>query len=92
VSPERDSDFVPFVALVPLVACPLLHWIVQEKRLPSGSLIGMLQVRVSGLLVELLVGDGVPKTGGRLTFVVNVYHFLVYRPLPLGSVAFTQIL
>jgi hypothetical protein len=57
---------------------------------PSGSLIGILQVKLKGLLREPLKGDGVPKTGGRLAFVVKVYHFLVTLPLPPGSVAFTQ--
>jgi hypothetical protein len=38
---------------------------------------GMLQARLKGLFVEPLVGDGTPKTGGRLVFVVKVYHFLV---------------
>jgi hypothetical protein len=38
---------------------------------------GMLQVRLNGLFVEAFVGEGTPKTGGRLAFVVKVYHFLV---------------
>jgi hypothetical protein len=41
--------------------------------------IGILQVRLSGLLVELFVGEGAPNTGGRFVLdrVVKVYHFLV---------------
>jgi hypothetical protein len=52
----------------------------------------MLQARLKGLFVEPFAGDGVPKTGGRLIIVVNVYQALVYTPLPLGSVAFTHTL
>ena len=52
----------------------------------------ILQEMLRGLFVEPFAGDGVPKTGGRLVIVVNVYHALVYTPLPLGSVAFTQTL
>jgi hypothetical protein len=37
----------------------------------------MLHVRLSGLLVELFAGEGVPNTGGRFALVVKVYHFLV---------------
>jgi hypothetical protein len=65
---------------------------VHEKVLPSGSLIGMLQDRLNRFPVELFAGDGVPNTGGLLSRVVNVYHLRVYSPLPLGSVALTQIL
>jgi hypothetical protein len=50
---------------------------VHEKVSPSGSLIGMLQVKLSRLLVEPFVGEGVPNTGGRFAFVVKVYHPLV---------------
>jgi len=64
VSPVRVSVLVPLVSVVPVLVCPLLHWMVQVKVFPSGSLMGMLQVRVSGWLVELLVGDGDPKVGG----------------------------
>ena len=94
-SPERASDLVPLVALVPVVFCLLLHWIVHENVLPFGSLIGMLQVRLNRFPVEPFAGEGVPNTGGvfvRLPFVVNVYHLRVYSPLPVGSVALTQIL
>jgi hypothetical protein len=63
---------------------------VHEKASPSGSLIGMLQVKLSRLLVELFAGEAVPNTGGRFAFVAKVYHPLVLRPLPVGSVAFTQ--
>ncbi len=45
-----------------------------------------------GCPVDPFDGDGEPYTGGELVSVVNVYHFLVYNPLPEGSVAFTQIL
>ncbi len=93
--PVSDSDFVPFVAPVALLCCPLLHCIVHVKVFPSGSLIGMLQVRLGRLPVELFVGEVTPKNGGLFSvfvFVVNVYHLRVYSPLPVGSVAFTQIL
>ena len=56
---------------------------------------GMLQERLSRLPVEPFAGEDVPNTGGvlvRFDFVVNLYHRRVYRPLPPGSVAFTQIL
>ena len=75
--PESESDFVPFVAPDPPLVCPLLHWIVHEKRVPSGSLIGMLQEKLTGLPVEPFAGEGVPKTGGRFAFIVNVYQLLV---------------
>ncbi len=52
----------------------------------------MLQLKLRGLFIEPFTEEGVPKTGGRLTFVLKVYHFLVYRPLPVGSVALTQTL
>jgi hypothetical protein len=53
----------------------------------------MLQVRLNGFPVEPFAGVGVPNTGGLLSCnVVNVYHRRVYRPLPPGSVAFTQTL
>jgi hypothetical protein len=64
----------------------------QEKVFPSGSLMEMLQVRFSELFAEPFAGIGFPKTGGRFAVVVKRYHLLVYRPLPVGSVAFTQIL
>jgi len=95
LSPVSDSDFVPLVAAVPLFCCVLLHWMVHENVFPFVSLIGMLQVKLSGLPVERFVGVGVPNVGGvfvMFAFVVKVYHFLVYKPLPVGSVAFTQIL
>jgi hypothetical protein len=67
---------------------------VQLKRFPSGSLIGILQVRLNGFPVEPFAGEGVPYTGRLFAFVVNVYDLLVHRPLPagVGSVAFTQTL
>jgi len=93
VSPEIESVFVPLVAPVPVLVCPLLHWMVQVKVFPSGSLMGMLQVRLRGFPVEPFVGEGVPNKGGLLgCFVVSVYQLRVYRPLPVGSVAFTQTL
>ena len=46
--PERLTDFVPLDALVPLLVCPLLHWIVHEKGFPSRSLIGMLHEKLNG--------------------------------------------
>jgi hypothetical protein len=75
--PERLSDFVPLVTWDPLFVCPLEHCIVQEKRSPSGSLIGILQVRLNGFPVDPFAGDGDPNTGGRLALVVKVYHLLV---------------
>ena len=95
MSPVRARIFVPLVAAVPLFFCVLLHWMVHENVFPFGSLIGMFQVRLSGFPVEPFVGEGVPNTGGvfvTFPFVVNVYHLRVYNPLPVGSVAFTQIL
>ena len=92
LSPESDTDFVPLVAAVPLFCCVLLHWMVHENVFPFVSLMGMLQVKLSGLPVERFVGVGVPNDGGRFVFVVNVYHLRVYVPLPVGSVALTQIL
>jgi hypothetical protein len=62
--PERARVFVPLDAPVLLFVCPLLHWIVQENLFPSVSLMGMLQVKLNGLLVEPLDGVGDPKTGG----------------------------
>ena len=85
------SDLVPFVDRVLLFVCPLLHWMVQLNRSPSVSLIGMFQLRLSGLLVELFVGVGDPNVGGWFVFVVRMYHSFVYSPLPVGSVAFTQM-
>ena len=52
----------------------------------------MLQFRFKGCPVELFVGEGVPNDGGLFVFVVNVYDLRVYSLLPVGSVAFTQIL
>ena len=87
------SDFVPLLALVPVLVCPLLHWIVHVKVFPSGSLMGIFQLRLSGFAVELFVGDGAPSTGGLFAWiVVKVYHLRVHWPLPVGSVAFTHIL
>jgi len=74
---DSERVFVPFVAPEPLLVCPLLHWIVHENVSPSGSLIEMLQLKLKGLLLEPFDGEGVPKTGGRLVFVVKVYHFLL---------------
>ena len=90
--PDNASVFVPLVAPEPLLVCPLLHCIVHEKVFPSQSLIGMHQVGHSEFPVEPLAGEGVPKIGGLFVFVVNVYHLRVYCPLPVGSVALTQIL
>jgi hypothetical protein len=47
-----------------LLTCPLLHWIVQEKTAPSGSLIGILQLKLNEFPVEPFVGEGIPNTGG----------------------------
>jgi len=92
-SPESDSDFVPLVAPVPLLTCPLLHRMVQEKRSPSESLMGILQLKLNEFPGEPFAGEGTPNTGGLFPcFVVNVYHLRVHRPLPLGSVALTQTL
>ncbi len=92
MSPERLRDFVPLDAVAPMFVCLLLHWMVHENVLPFGSLMGMLQVRLSWFPVEQFVGVGVPNVGGRFVFVVKVYHLRVYSPLPVGSVALTQIL
>ena len=95
MSPVSDSDFVPFEAPDKLLVCPLLHWMVQVMGLPSGSLIGILQVKLNGFPVELFVGEGIPNVGGvfvTFPFVVNMYHLRVYCPQPVGSVALTQIL
>ena len=89
---------LPLNAFVPLDVCPLLHWIVHEKRFPSGSLIGIFQGthgpyggRLHQFPVEPFAGDGDPNTGGLFSgFVVKVYHLRVYKPLPMGSVAFTH--
>ena len=89
-----DSVFVPLDAPVPLLRCPLLHWMVHENVFPFGSVIGMLQVKLGGFTVVPFVGEGMPNTGGvfvMVPFVLNVYHLRVYCPLPVGSVAFTQI-
>jgi hypothetical protein len=88
---DSTSDFVPFDAPDAVLVCPLLHLIVHVKVFPSGSLIGILQVRLNRFPVEPFVGDGVPNTGG-LFIAVNMYHLRVYRPLPVGSVAFTHTL
>jgi hypothetical protein len=73
----RDSDFVPLDAPVAPLVCPLLHWIVHVKVSPSGSLMGMLQVKLRGLFIEPSGGEGVPNVGGLSTLVMKVYHFLV---------------
>jgi hypothetical protein len=39
-------------------------------------LIGIPQLKLTGLLRDPFVGVGIPKTGGRLAFVVKVYHSL----------------
>jgi hypothetical protein len=39
---------------------------VHEKVFPSGSLIGILQVKLIGLFVERFAGEGVPNAGGLL--------------------------
>ncbi len=62
-SPERGSDFIPFDLPDPLVFCPLLHSIHQEKLSPSGSIIGMFQVKLRGLPIEPFTGEGSPNTG-----------------------------
>lgn len=91
----RVRVLVPLEAPVALLVCPL-HWMVQEKVFPSGSLIRMLQVRFKMLLVDPFAGDGVPNIGGVLGMsvvcVMKVYHFRVNSPLPDASVAFTQTL
>jgi F0F1-type ATP synthase membrane subunit a len=61
------------LAPVPLLVCPLLHWIVHEMKSASGSLMGMLQVKCKGFPVELLEGDGMPNTGGVLALVVKLH-------------------
>jgi hypothetical protein len=43
---------------------------VHENTSPSGSLIETLQLRLKGLLIELLLGAGVPKNGGRFALAV----------------------
>ena len=60
-----DSVFVPLEAATPLVICPLLHSIIQENGSPSGSLIGIPQVKLNWFVVEPFVGDGVPNTSGK---------------------------
>jgi hypothetical protein len=67
---------------------------VQLKRFPSVSLIGMLQVRLNKFPVEPSAGDGIPYAGGLFPAVVKIYDLLVHRPLPagVGSVVFTQTL
>jgi hypothetical protein len=60
---ERLNDLVPLL-LVPLMVCPLLHLIAQSMLFPSGSLIGMLQLKLNEFPVEPFVGEGAPKTGG----------------------------
>ena len=54
--PDSDNDLVPFVELLPLFVCPLLHWIDQENESPSGSLIGMLQTKDKGCPVDPIAG------------------------------------
>jgi hypothetical protein len=61
---DNASVFVQLIASDPLFVCPLVHCIVHEKIFPSGSLIGILQVKLRELFVEPLLGVGVPKTGG----------------------------
>ena len=91
-SPESVSVFVPLVAPVPLLICPLLHSMVQVKVFPSGSFIGILQGKLKDWTIVPFVGVGMPTVGGRFPIVMKVNHFLVYWLLPVGSVAFTQIL
>jgi hypothetical protein len=91
-NPYRDNDFVPFVAFAPLFDCPLLHWIVQEKRSPSESTMEILQAKLRWLVVVPFAGVGDPKDGGKFPVVVKIYHRLVYEPFPNGSVAFTHTL
>jgi hypothetical protein len=63
-SPESVRVFVPLDALVPLVTCVLLHWMVHVKGFPSESLMRMLQVRFNRFPMDPFVGVGVPNTGG----------------------------
>ena len=56
---------VPFDAPVALFVWPL-HWIVQVKVFPSGSLRGILQVRLNGFPADPFAGEGVPNMGGVL--------------------------
>ncbi len=90
------SDLVPFDAPAMMVDCPLLHSMLQVNGFPSGSLIGIFQMRLMDWLMDPFPGVGFPKIGGRLVVgtvrVVKVYHLLVNSPLPDVSVALTQIL
>ncbi len=58
------SFLVPLYELVGPMVCLLSHWMDQVYGFPSGSLIGMLQLRRNRLLLELFAGMGVPNTGG----------------------------
>jgi hypothetical protein len=46
----------------------------QEKVLLSGSLIGMLQVKLKGFPVDPFAGDGVPNTGGLFALVEKTHN------------------
>jgi hypothetical protein len=91
-NPDNGNDFVPLDAPFADADCPLLHSIRQLRLFPSGSLIGILQLKLNEFPIEPFGGDGTPNTGGSFAFVVNVNHLLTSRPLPagVGSVAFTQ--
>jgi hypothetical protein len=45
-----------------------------EKVLLSGSLIGMLHVKLKGFPVDPFAGDGVPNTGGLFAFVEKTHN------------------
>jgi hypothetical protein len=46
----------------------------QEKVLLSGSLIGMLHVKLKGFPIEPFAGDGVPNIGGLFALVENTHN------------------
>ena len=85
----NERVLVPFGDPIPLLVCPLLQSMFQLIALPSGSFIGILQVKLSGWLVEPFPGVGVPKVGGLLLQVVKVYHARVQS---YPSVTFTHTL
>jgi hypothetical protein len=76
-NPDNDNDFVPFDAPFAFADCPLLHSIRQLKLFPSGSLIGILQLKLNEFPVELFGREVVPNTGGLFAFVVNVNHLRI---------------
>ena len=74
-NPDKNIVLVPFPSPVASADYPLLQVIFQLMLSPSGSLIGILQVRLNGVPVEPFVGEGIPNTGGvlpPLPCVVNV--------------------